>query len=86
MFLLEKTVTSEFFDVRLMIYLLCTLANFEIGNLYPVESDTKISAMLSRIKFIRNEATQSFEGELSEDQFDKYWDDIGQVRYYFVLP
>ncbi|CAC5408763.1 unnamed protein product [Mytilus coruscus] len=74
-----RTVTSNDYDIRLMIYLLCTIANLSVGNLYPVRSDTSISAMLCRIKYIRNEVTQRFERQLSEDQFNQYWDDIGQA-------
>ncbi|CAC5359911.1 unnamed protein product [Mytilus coruscus] len=74
-----ETVTSDDFDIRLLIYLLRTLANFEVGDLYPVQCDKRVSAMLSRIKFIRNEITQSFEGKVSEDQFNQYWDDIVQA-------
>ncbi|CAC5424761.1 unnamed protein product [Mytilus coruscus] len=74
-----KVISSDGFDIRLMIDLLGTLANIEFGDLYPVQSDKSINAMLSRIKFIRNEATQSFNGKLSEEQFNKYWDDIAQI-------
>ncbi|CAC5389978.1 unnamed protein product [Mytilus coruscus] len=74
-----ETVTSEDFDIRLMIYLLRIIANINAGDLYPVQSDTSIGAMLSKIKFIRNEATQSLEGNILEDQFNQYWDDIGQA-------
>ncbi|CAC5365748.1 unnamed protein product [Mytilus coruscus] len=75
----EETVTSEDFGVRLMIYLLRIIANINVGDLYPVPSDTSIGAMLSRIKFIRNEVTQSLEGKIPENQFNQYWDDIGQA-------
>ncbi|CAG2211278.1 unnamed protein product [Mytilus edulis] len=81
-----KTVTSDGFDIRLMIYLLGSLANIEVGDLYPVQSDSRVSAMLSRIKYIRNEATQSYAGKLSEDQFNKYWDDIAQAVLKLVSP
>lgn len=67
-----------------MVYLLSDLAKISVGDLYPVQSDLSIGAMLSRIKFIRNEATQSYEGKLSEEKFNQYWDDIGQVKYQFT--
>ncbi|CAG2195655.1 unnamed protein product [Mytilus edulis] len=82
----QKTVTSEDFGVRLMIYLLRIIANISVGDLYPVPSDTGISAMLSRIKFIRNELTQSHEGNISDDQFNQYWDDIGQIDFFMLNP
>lgn len=72
-------VTSDDFNIRLMIYLLKTIAKVDVGDLYPLAVDISISAMLSRIKFIRNETTQSIEGELSKKQYIKFWDDIGQV-------
>ncbi|XP_052084059.1 uncharacterized protein LOC127721351 [Mytilus californianus] len=76
----EKIVTSEDFDISLMINLLRTLApNITIGDLYPVRTDTSIDAMLSRIKYRRNEAIQSFEGKLSQKQFEKYWNESGQA-------
>lgn len=80
LFFLGKAVTSEDFDIRIMIHLLGMLANYEFGDLYPVQSDERISAMLSRIKYIRNEVTQNYEGKLSEDMFNRYLDDITQVR------
>ncbi|CAG2211248.1 unnamed protein product [Mytilus edulis] len=75
-----KTVTSADFDIELMLHLLHLLANIEVCNLYPSPADTSFSAMLSRIKFINNEIAQIFNGKLSEDNFNKYWDDIGQKK------
>ncbi|CAC5389986.1 unnamed protein product [Mytilus coruscus] len=72
-------VSSEDFDIRLMIYLLETVADIKVGNLYPVSSDMSISGMLSRIKYIRNETTRRFDRKLSDYQFNQYWDDIGQA-------
>lgn len=80
-----KTVRSEDFDISLMIYFLQTLANIKVSDLYPIPTDTSTSAMLSRIKYIRNETTQNLYGKLTEEQFNQYWDDIGQVRYYIIL-
>ncbi|CAC5417520.1 unnamed protein product [Mytilus coruscus] len=80
----EFTVKSEDFDIRLMIYLLHTLANIKVCDSYPLPTDTSTSAMLSRIKYIRNETTQNLNGKLTEDQFNQYWDDIGQVRSYII--
>ncbi|CAG2211280.1 unnamed protein product [Mytilus edulis] len=74
-----KTVTSDDFDVRLMIYLLKTITTIKLGDLYPTEVDTSIGAMLSRIKFIRNEITQNLHEKLPVDLFNKYWDDMGQA-------
>lgn len=80
--MLGKTVTSEDFDIRLMILLLRTLANLKVGDIYyPVQADTSVGAMLSRIKFVRNAATQKLDGKISKNQFNKYWNDIGQVNY-----
>lgn len=62
-----------------MIYLLRTLAKINIGDLYPVPTDRKNSAMFSRIKCIRNSTTQSVEGEFSDETFNQAWDKIGQV-------
>ncbi|VDH93034.1 Hypothetical predicted protein, partial [Mytilus galloprovincialis] len=74
-----KTVTSDDFDIRLLILLLSTLANITVSDLYPVYSDTSISAMLSRIQFISNETLRNLKGQLSVYMFNKYWDDIGQA-------
>lgn len=79
--LLGKPVTSKDFDIRLMINLLSTIATFKIGDLYPVQLDTSIGAMLTKIKYIRNDANQSIVGKLQESQFTHYWDEIGQVKY-----
>lgn len=67
-----------------MIFILRTIANIQVGNLYPVQADTRTSAMLSRIQYIKNKTTQSVNGKLSAEQFKKYWDDIGQVKYNFL--
>lgn len=72
-------MTSDDFDIRLMIYILGVLANIKVGTLYPVPPDMSISAMLSRIKYIRNETTRIFEGKLDDIKFNHYWDYIGQV-------
>lgn len=67
-----------------MVYILRTITNIQVGDLYPVQADTRKDAMLSRIRYIRNEATQIADGKLSVDQFKQYWDDIGQVKTYFL--
>ncbi|CAC5378623.1 unnamed protein product [Mytilus coruscus] len=62
-----------------MIYILRTLEIIKVGEVYPFPFDTSKSAMLSRITYIRNETIQNFDGKLSDDQFNQYWDDIGQA-------
>lgn len=61
------------------------LANIKVCDLYPISTDTSTSAMLSRIRYIKNETTQNLNGKLTEDQYNQYWDDIGQVRYYIIF-
>lgn len=73
------TVKSEEFDIRLTIYLLCTLAKYKVESEYPDPSDLSDSAMLSRIKCIRNKASRRFESEISEDKLKQYWNDIRQA-------
>ncbi|CAC5416347.1 unnamed protein product [Mytilus coruscus] len=73
-----ETVSSDDFDITLMIYLLRTLANISIGDIYPAPFNTSISAMLTRINYIRNKVIQNVKGQLSEEHFNQYWDDIGQ--------
>lgn len=72
-------VKSDDFDIRLIMYLLRTLVNIKIGNVYPDPSDKSYNAALSRIKYIRNELTRRFAADLSEDKFNQYWDDIIQA-------
>ncbi|CAC5410001.1 unnamed protein product [Mytilus coruscus] len=74
-----ETVSSDDFDITLMVYLLRTLANISIGDIYPAPFNTSISAMLTRISYIRNKVINNVEGQLSEDQFNQIWDDIGQA-------
>ncbi|CAC5424765.1 unnamed protein product [Mytilus coruscus] len=74
-----KTVTSKDFDIRLMILLLRTLANYEISDFYEDKSATSITAKFSRIKYMRNEIARRFEGILSKSQFIQYRDDILQA-------
>lgn len=59
---------------------MCALTNIKIVSVYPDRSDTSDSAMLSRIKYIRNKATRRFEADLSEEMFEEYWNDIRQVN------
>ncbi|CAC5408766.1 unnamed protein product [Mytilus coruscus] len=80
-----RTVTSDDFDIKLMILLLSTLANIMVSDLYPVYFDTSIVAMLSRIQFISNETFRNFEGQLSVYTFNKYWDDIGQQNLLYNM-
>lgn len=63
-----------------MLFVLHTMTNIKVGDFYPVQSDTSIGAMLSKIKYIRNETTQSFDGLLSQERFNQYWDAVGQVK------
>ncbi|CAC5408778.1 unnamed protein product [Mytilus coruscus] len=76
-----QKVTSNDFDIRLMTYLLSTLAHIEVGDVYPVYSNTSIHAMLSRIQLISNETLRNFEGKLSGYKFNKNWDCIGQTDF-----
>lgn len=84
LFLAGKVVSSDDYDISLMMYLLNTLADIDVGDLYAVKSDKRVSAMLSRIKYIRKKVIQSSDGKLSKDHFNTYWDDIGEVRYSFI--
>lgn len=63
-----------------MIYILETLSSIKVGNLYPVPSDMNSSAMLARIRYIRNETTRICGEKLPECMFYQYWDDIAQVK------
>ncbi|CAC5359909.1 unnamed protein product [Mytilus coruscus] len=80
----EKPVKSDNFDISLMLYVLHTITHIKVGDHYPVQSDTTISAMLSKIKYIRNETTQSVDGLLSKERFNQYWDDVGQAVLHLV--
>lgn len=76
---LGKTVTSEDFDVRLMICLLRAFINLRVRDEKPVKSDTNIIGMLSIINNIRNEIIRKYDGKLLETQFNQYWECIGRV-------
>lgn len=80
-----KTVSSEDFDLRLMIHLLTTIASVNFGDLYPVKTDTRISAMLTKIKYIRNKLIQSIYQQHSDEHYNKFLDDLQEVRYSFIL-
>lgn len=74
---LGKTVTSQDFDIGLMIYIL--LANYEIND-YENLSDRSITAIFSRIINMRKEIARRFIRQLSKSKFKQYRDDISQVR------
>lgn len=69
-----------------MLYLLQTLANTNICKLYPCQNDQRKEAMLSRIRFIRNEVTQNVDDIIKDEKYNQYWDDIGQVGYHCKTP
>lgn len=79
LYFLGKTVTSEDFDVRLMIYLLRAFINLRVSDEKPVKSDTNIMEMLSIVNNIRSEIIRKYDGKLLETQFNQYWECIGRV-------
>ncbi|XP_076113980.1 uncharacterized protein LOC143082264 [Mytilus galloprovincialis] len=50
----DSPLTSDLFDLRLMILLLRNIASFEILNSLPERTNTSVSADLSRIHYYRN--------------------------------
>lgn len=68
-----------------MMYLLRSLVKIKICDVYPELRDESVSAMLSRIKYIRNKVARTFGADLSEDELNQHWDDMRQVIYLCVF-
>lgn len=77
--LLTEPVSSEKFDITLMICLLRHLAKITIQDGFPSSSDKSVAADLSRIKGYRNKVMHCDEGTLTNQEFNQYWDEISQV-------
>ena len=74
------------FDINLMVCLLRNLTNsFNIQDSLPEANDTSESADLSRVKYYRNTLAHYSNAELSENDFNVYWDDISKVYGHALL-
>ncbi|XP_071139634.1 uncharacterized protein [Mytilus edulis] len=81
-----KTLTSEDFDLGLMIYLLPTIKSIDLGDLYPVKTNTRINATLTRIKYIRNNVIQSIVESHSDENYHQFLDDLEEAVLNLLPP
>ncbi|CAC5358585.1 unnamed protein product [Mytilus coruscus] len=72
-------ITSEDFDIRLMMVLMKNLADFDISEKLPLEVDTCEVADLSRIKFIRNKLEQNIDKQTSDEEFEDNWKQLTEA-------
>ncbi|CAC5418443.1 unnamed protein product [Mytilus coruscus] len=72
-------VSSEDFDIRLMMVLMKNLANFDISEKLPMEADISESADLSRIKFIRNKLEQNIDKQTLDEEFEENWKQLTEA-------
>ncbi|XP_052075358.1 uncharacterized protein LOC127712782 [Mytilus californianus] len=79
MFPNSEPVSSEKFDITLMICLLRHLAKINIQDGFPSSGDKSEATDLSRIKRYRNKVLHCDEGTLTNQEFNQYWDDISQA-------
>ncbi|CAC5422317.1 unnamed protein product [Mytilus coruscus] len=73
------TVTSEKFDLTLMICLIRHLTPIQIGDILPLQSDVSNGADLSRLKYYRNKFAHHDAWTLTNKDFETYWNDICQA-------
>lgn len=74
-------VSSNNFDLTLMILLIKKLTDIEIGDNLPHLSLNNIGAHLSTIKYYRNQAAHS-DGILEDDDFEIWWNNISKVSQF----
>ncbi|XP_071149674.1 uncharacterized protein [Mytilus edulis] len=73
-------VSSNSFDLMLMICLIRHLIPVDVGDFFPVDpKNISLGADLSRLKYYRNQVAHSEAGVLTDKTFENYWNDITQV-------
>ncbi|CAC5382522.1 unnamed protein product [Mytilus coruscus] len=66
-------LSSETFDVSLMVCLMKDFTTLDIHDVLPNEQIHDIGADISRIKFYRNRVVPSNSGNVTKDEFTKTW-------------
>ncbi|CAC5384269.1 unnamed protein product [Mytilus coruscus] len=73
-------VSSNSFDMTLMICLLRHLISEDVGEFLPIDpKNLSVGADLSRLKYYRNQIAHSDAGVLPDKNFENYWKDITQA-------
>ncbi|CAG2256755.1 unnamed protein product [Mytilus edulis] len=72
----SSEVTSDMFDVSLMVFLLRNLTDLPIQDGLPLETIQTVAADISRIKFYRNSIVHSDSGKINENMFSEIWEAI----------
>ncbi|XP_076107867.1 uncharacterized protein LOC143076107 isoform X2 [Mytilus galloprovincialis] len=69
-------VSSNNFDLTLMICLIRNLTEISVGDLLPLPLDVSVGADLSRMKHYRNLVAHCDDGTLSNEEFQDIWTEI----------
>ncbi|XP_071141832.1 uncharacterized protein [Mytilus edulis] len=75
----SSEVSSDMFDVSLMVCLLKHLTDLDIQDSLPLETFQTIAADISRIKFYRNFIVHSKSGKVDETEFWKIWNCVTEA-------
>lgn len=72
-------VSSEVFDLTLMICLIKNITTIPVGDILPFCGDKSEGADLTRLKYYRNKIMHTDNGILLDTTFKSWWDEISQV-------
>ncbi|CAC5410652.1 unnamed protein product [Mytilus coruscus] len=75
----SSAVSSDKFDVSLMVCLLRNFADLDIQDSLPVETIQTVAADISRIKFYRNSIVHSDSGKVNENKFSEIWNCVAEA-------
>lgn len=80
MFCLGSTgVSSDMFDVTLMVCLLRHFIDLDIQNSLPLDTNLTMGADISRIRFYRNYIVHSDSGKVTGNKFSEIWICVAEV-------
>lgn len=74
-------VSSEDFDLTMMVWLLRHIGRLNIGDSKPTPGDKSLAADLSRLKYYRNVIVHLPDGIISDEDFEKYFYEICEVGF-----
>ncbi|VDI25530.1 ankyrin repeat domain-containing protein 17 [Mytilus galloprovincialis] len=75
----SSKVSSDKFDVSLMVCLLRNFTDLDIQDSLPIETIHTDAADISRIKFYRNSIVHSDSGKVNENKFSEIWKCVAEA-------
>ncbi|VDI56057.1 26S proteasome non-ATPase regulatory subunit 10 [Mytilus galloprovincialis] len=75
----SSAVSSDMFDVSLMVCLLKNFTDLDIQDSLPIENIHTVAADISRIKFYRNAIVHSDSGKINGNKFSEIWNCVAEA-------